>query len=57
MSAIAQVPVERVDAMQLPLAEGSADGEIPTSSWTEQPVQLLGNFIDRVLVGTTAASA
>ena len=33
----AQVPVESVDLMQLPLVEGSVDGGIPTLSWTEQP--------------------
>lgn len=53
----AQVPVEGVDLMQLPLVEGSVDSEIPTSSWTEQPVQLLGDLIDGVLVGTSVASA
>jgi hypothetical protein len=53
----AQVAVEGVDLMQLPLVEGSADGEIPTSSWTEQPVQLLGDLIDGVLVANSVASA
>jgi len=53
----AQVPVEGVDLMQLPLVEGSVDGEIPTSSWTEQPVQLLGDLVDGVLVGNSVASA
>jgi hypothetical protein len=53
----AQVPVEGVDLMQLPLVEGSVDSEIPTSSWTEQPVQLLGDLIDGVLVGSPGASA
>ena len=52
-----QVPVEGVDVMQLPLVEGSVDGEIPISSWTEQPVQLLGDLIDGVLVGNSVASA
>ena len=52
----AQVPVEGVDVMQLPLVEGSGDSEIPTSSWTEQPVQLIGDFIDGVLVGNSTAS-
>jgi hypothetical protein len=53
----AQVPVEGVDLMQLPLVEGSVDGEIPTSSWTEQPVQLIGDLVDGVLVGNSVASA
>ena len=53
----AQVHVEGVDLMQLPLVEGSVDSEIPTSSWTEQPVQLLGDLIDGVLVGNSSASA
>jgi hypothetical protein len=53
----AQVPVEGVDLMQLPLVEGSVDSEIRTSSWTEQPVQLLGDLIDGVLVGNSVASA
>lgn len=53
----AQIPVEGVDLMQLPLVEGSVDVEIPTSSWTEQPVQLLGDLIDGVLVGNSVASA
>ena len=53
----AQVPVEGIDVMQLPLVEGSVDSEIPTSSWTEQPVQLLGDLIDGVLVGSSPASA
>lgn len=53
----AQVHVEGIDLMQLPLVEGPVDTEIPTSSWTEQPVQLLGDLIDGVLVGNSAASA
>lgn len=53
----AQVSVEGVDLMQLPLVEGSVDSEIPTSSWTEQPVQLLGELIDGVFVGNSVASA
>ncbi len=53
----AQVSVEGVDLMQLPLVEGSVNSEIPTSSWTEQPVQLLGEIIDGVLVGNSVASA
>ena len=52
----AQVSVEGVDLMQLPLVEGSVDGGL-ISSWTEQPVQLLGNLIDDVLVGQSNASA
>jgi hypothetical protein len=43
--------------MQLPLVEGSVDSEIPTSSWTEQPVQLLGDLIDGILIGNSIASA
>lgn len=43
--------------MQLPLVEGSAGSEIPASSWTEQPVQLLGDLIEGVLVGSSTASA
>ena len=53
----AQIPVEGVDLMQLPLVEGSVDGEIPISSWTEQPVQLSGDLVDGVLVGNSVASA
>lgn len=53
----AQVPVEGIDLMQLPLVEGSGDGEIPFSSWTEQPVQLLGELVDGVFVGDSSASA
>jgi hypothetical protein len=53
----AQLPVEGVDVMQLPLVEGPVDGEIPISSWTEQPVQLLGDLIDGVLVANSIASA
>ncbi len=53
----AQVRVEGVDLMQLPLVEGSVDSEIPSSSWTEQPVQLVGDLINGVLVGNSAASA
>lgn len=53
----AQIPVEGVDLMQLPLVEGPVDSEIPTSSWTDQPVQLLGDLIDGVLVGNSVASA
>ena len=53
----AQVQVEGFDLMQLPLIEGSTDAEIPTSSWTEQPVQLLGDLIDGALVGNSTASA
>ncbi len=53
----AQVTVEGVDLMQLPLVEGSVDGEIPTASWTEQPVQLIGDLVDGVFVGNSVASA
>ena len=53
----AKVQVKGVDLMQLPLVEGSVDSEIPTSSWTEQPVQLLGDLIGGVLVGNSSASA
>lgn len=53
----AQLPVEGVDLMQLPLVEGTGDGEIPTASWTEQPTQLLGELIDGVFVGNSSASA
>ena len=53
----AQVPVEGADLMQLPLVEGPVDGEIPISSWTDQPVQLLGDLVDGVLVGNSTASA
>ncbi len=53
----AQVAVENVDLMQLPLVEGSIDSEIPTLSWTEQRVQLLGDLIDGVFVGSSSASA
>lgn len=53
----AQVTVENVDVMQLPLVEGPVDGEIPTLSWTEQPVQLLGDLIDGVFTGNSSASA
>jgi hypothetical protein len=53
----AQVSVEGVDLMALPLVEGSATGEIPTMSWTELPVQLLGDLVDGILVGSSTASA
>jgi len=53
----AQVTVEGVDLMQLPLIEGSVDSEIPIASWTEQPVQVLGDLIDGVLVANSTASA
>ena len=53
----AQVAVEGADLMQLPLIEGSVNSEIPTSSWTEQPVQLLGDLIDGVFVASSSASA
>ena len=43
--------------MQLPLVEGSVDGEVPTASWTEQPVQLIGDLVDGVFVGNSVASA
>ena len=53
----AQVPVESIDLIQLPLIEGSVDAGIPTLSWTEQPVQLLGDLIDGVFVGDSLASS
>ena len=53
----AQITVEGIDVMELPLVEGSVDGEIPTSAWTEQPVQLLGDVVDGVFVGNSVASA
>jgi hypothetical protein len=53
----AQVPVEGVDIMQLPLVEGSVDAEIPLVSWTELPVQVLGDLVDGVFVGNSVASA
>ncbi len=53
----AQITAEGVDLMQLPLVEGTVDGEIPVASWTDQPVQLLGDLIDGVFVGNSVASA
>lgn len=53
----AQVQVGSVDLMPLPLIEGSVDDGIPISSWTEQPVQLLGEIIGGVFVVDSAASA
>ena len=53
----AQAQVEGADLIGLPLVEGPVDAEIPTSSWTEQPVQVLGNLVDGVLVGISAGSA
>jgi hypothetical protein len=52
----AQVRIDGVDLMQLPLVEGPADSEITTASWTEQPIQLLGDLVDGVLVGSSLAS-
>ncbi len=52
----AQVQVEGIDIMQLPLIEGPVETEIPTSSWTEQPVQLMGDLVEGVFIGTSTAS-
>lgn len=51
----ATVPVEGVDLMQLPLTEGPTDAEI--TAWTDTPVQLIGEIVDGVFVGTSVASA
>ena len=53
----AQIPVEGIDLMQLPLVEGSVESEVPTAAWTEQPVQLLGDLVDGVFVESSVASA
>ena len=53
----AQVRIDGVDLMQLPLVEGPADSEITTASWTDQPIQLLGDLVDGVFVGSSLASA
>ncbi|HSR48008.1 MAG TPA: hypothetical protein VLL77_08465 [Anaerolineales bacterium] len=53
----AQVRIDGVDLMQLPLVEGPADSEITTASWTDQPIQLLGDLVDGVFVGNSLASS
>ena len=53
----AQVAVEGIDLMQIPLTEGSADAEIAITAWTDMPVQLLGEIVDGVFVGNSTASA
>lgn len=53
----AQVDVEGLDVMQLPLTEGQLDGDIEITAWTDTPVQLIGEIIDGVFVGTSVASA
>lgn len=53
----AQVTAEGIDLMQLPIVEGDGEGEIPSLSWTEQPVQVLGDLVDGVLVGGSSESA
>ena len=45
----AQVTVDGADLMSLPLVE-AVESEIATSQWTENPIQLLGVYVDGVLV-------
>jgi hypothetical protein len=53
----AQISVEGLDLMQIPLTEGPTDTEIAITSWTDYPVQLIGSVIDGVFVGNSVASA
>ena len=53
----AKVDVEGLDVMQLPLTEGQLEGDIEVTAWTDTPVQLIGEIIDGVFVGTSVASA
>ena len=53
----AQVHVEGVDLVERPVDEGSVNSEIPFWSLTEQPVQLVGDLIEGVLVGNPTAPA
>jgi hypothetical protein len=53
----AQVSVEGLDLMQIPLTEGPSDIEIAITAWTDLPVQLIGRIVDGVFVGNSVASA
>jgi hypothetical protein len=52
-----QVAVAGVDPLHLPLTEGPDDVEIAVTGWTDFPVQLLGEMVDGVFVGTSVAAA
>lgn len=53
----AMVTVEGLDLMQIPLTEGPTDGEIEITAWTDTQVQVLGELVDGVFVGSSVASA
>ena len=53
----ASVGVEGIDLMQIPLTEGPADSEIAITDWTETQIQLIGEIVDGVFVGSSVASA
>ncbi len=53
----ATIAVEGLDLMQIPLTEGPTDAEIEITGWTDLPIQVLGDIVDGVLVGTSTASA
>jgi len=53
----ATVTVEGLDLMQIPLTEGPTDVEIEITAWTDAQVQLIGEMVDGVFVGSTLASA
>ncbi len=54
----ATVSVEGIDVMQIPLteAEGPTDTDLAITAWTDTPVQLIGEIVDGVFVGNSAAS-
>jgi hypothetical protein len=53
----AQVNVEGVDPMHLPMTEGPTDVEIAITGWTDFSTQLLGEMVDGVFIGTSVAAA
>ncbi len=53
----AQVTLKGFDLMQLPLVEGPTDVEIAITAWTDLPIQLLGDYVDGVLVADMTSSA
>ena len=53
----AQVTVEGLDVMEIPLTEGPADAGSAITAWTETPVQLIGEIADGILVASSVASS
>lgn len=53
----AQIEVEGLDLMQIPLTEGPDDTELEIVAWTDVQVQLIGEVVDGVFVGNSVASA